>query len=252
MTVSIQRVRPGLGSWIAIRCEAADAAAARRALEAGYASVERVDATLHPTRAGSDLAAIRIAAVGEPVAIDPWTRAIVALSQRLHRMTAGAFDPCPPIERGRIVDLELRSEGAVKRSPLVVDLGGIAKGFAVDRAVDAMRANGARSGLVNAGGDVRAFGGSEFVVWIVAKRGARPIRLVERACAVSDPLAIGRPSEHLGYYRLGATASGVGSAVAITAPSAALADALTTCAVRGVDTCLRDAFALCDAEQLEW
>jgi thiamine biosynthesis lipoprotein len=39
-----------------------------------------------------------------------------------------------------------------------IDLGGIAKGFAVDRAVDALRAHGVRGGLVNAGGDLAAFG----------------------------------------------------------------------------------------------
>jgi thiamine biosynthesis lipoprotein len=39
-----------------------------------------------------------------------------------------------------------------------IDLGGIAKGFAVDRAVAALRAHGVAEGLVNAGGDVAAFG----------------------------------------------------------------------------------------------
>jgi FAD:protein FMN transferase len=45
------------------------------------------------------------------------------------------------------------------RRPAAIDLGGIAKGFAVDRAVDAMRCEGAASGVVNAGGDLRVFGG---------------------------------------------------------------------------------------------
>jgi thiamine biosynthesis lipoprotein len=39
-----------------------------------------------------------------------------------------------------------------------LDLGGIAKGYAVDCAVRALRAQGAASGWVNAGGDLRAFG----------------------------------------------------------------------------------------------
>jgi thiamine biosynthesis lipoprotein len=39
-----------------------------------------------------------------------------------------------------------------------IDLGGIAKGFAVDRAVAALRRSGARTGSVNAGGDLRIFG----------------------------------------------------------------------------------------------
>jgi thiamine biosynthesis lipoprotein len=40
----------------------------------------------------------------------------------------------------------------------MVDLGGIAKGFAVDRAVDALKENHVATGIVNAGGDIRVFG----------------------------------------------------------------------------------------------
>jgi len=39
-----------------------------------------------------------------------------------------------------------------------IDLGGIAKGFAVDRAIDVLREHGITTGLVNAGGDLRVFG----------------------------------------------------------------------------------------------
>ena len=42
-----------------------------------------------------------------------------------------------------------------------LDLGGIAKGYAVDRAAEAMRASGVRDGLVKAGGDLVALGRSE-------------------------------------------------------------------------------------------
>jgi thiamine biosynthesis lipoprotein len=42
--------------------------------------------------------------------------------------------------------------------PLWLDLGGIAKGYAVDRAIDRLRAHGVPQGCVNAGGDLRCFG----------------------------------------------------------------------------------------------
>jgi thiamine biosynthesis lipoprotein len=42
--------------------------------------------------------------------------------------------------------------------PMQLDLGGIAKGYAVDCAVDALRSAGVSSGSVNAGGDLRVFG----------------------------------------------------------------------------------------------
>ena len=56
--------------------------------------------------------------------------------------------------------IELLPENAVRfRYPDVrIDLGGIAKGFAVDRALEALRGFGISSGMVNAGGDLAAFG----------------------------------------------------------------------------------------------
>jgi thiamine biosynthesis lipoprotein len=39
-----------------------------------------------------------------------------------------------------------------------IDLGGIAKGYAVDKAIETLQSHGVRSGLVNAGGDLRMFG----------------------------------------------------------------------------------------------
>ena len=53
--------------------------------------------------------------------------------------------------------------GVRATAPIALDLGGIAKGYAVDRAVDALRVAGARAGLVNAGGDLRVFGSDEWM-----------------------------------------------------------------------------------------
>ena len=44
------------------------------------------------------------------------------------------------------------------RRPLILDFGGIAKGYAVDCAIAALRSHGVESGQVNAGGDLRVFG----------------------------------------------------------------------------------------------
>lgn len=52
-------------------------------------------------------------------------------------------------------------DGAVRRVP-----GGIAKGFAVDKAVEVLQSKGTRSGLVNAGGDLRVFGIQSDPVWV--------------------------------------------------------------------------------------
>ena len=51
-----------------------------------------------------------------------------------------------------------------------IDLGGIAKGYAVDCAVEALKRNGIKTGMVNAGGDLRCFGGK---TWKIALQNPR-------------------------------------------------------------------------------
>ena len=56
--------------------------------------------------------------------------------------------------------IELLGDNHVRftRPSVVIDLGGIAKGYAVDRAIGELRSRGVRSAMVNAGGDLAAFG----------------------------------------------------------------------------------------------
>ena len=117
----------------------------------------------------------------------------------------------------------------IVRRRACIDLGGIAKGFAVDLAVEAMRRAGAISGLVNAGGDLRVFGARAWPVWLRNGSGtAHELLLQDCALAASDPAAPGSPPEHRGYYA--GRQHGAGrqfAAVAVLAPNAAVADALT-------------------------
>ncbi len=226
MSSQIRRMRPLLGTFVSISCAAPEPANAQRALEAAFGCFAMVDRCMHPTRAGSDLATIREAPLGHPIQVHPWTWQVLALSRHLNALSRGRFDPCLP-EAGRITQVELpEPDIVVCRAPVAVDLGGIAKGFAVDRAVDALADAGCRSGAVNAGGDLRVFGEPQ-VVWIRIRDGAWPITLDERACAVSDPAQGSCPAEHRGYYNR-ATATPINArAAVVVAPTAALADGLT-------------------------
>jgi thiamine biosynthesis lipoprotein len=103
----------------------------------------------------------------------------------------------------------MKSRSAVCRVPLALDLGGIAKGYAIDRAIEALRAAGCVSGLVNAGGDLRVYGRSEAVLLRRADGTCAPLTLTHAALAVTDldVDARRRPTEHQGYYRHGAPVS---------------------------------------------
>jgi thiamine biosynthesis lipoprotein len=61
--------------------------------------------------------------------------------------------------------------------PLCLDLGGIAKGYAVDKAVELLQTAGIQSGSVNAGGDMRVFGNQAQLIQI--RNPSKPLELIQ-------------------------------------------------------------------------
>jgi len=230
-TLSIQRVRPALGTLVAIEAAGRAEAELLTGIDEAYAAVERVGALMHPRKSGSDLARLNMARSGDAILIDPWTYSLLVLARELHALTGGVFDPCTPDARGRMADLDLDAVDHVTlRAPVSIDLGGIAKGFAVDRAIEALRASGCTAGLVNAGGDLRVFGSAPRPLLVRLASGvAVQIELANAALAVSAPSSQGSPLEHRGYYD-GSTKKWVaGRAAAVLANEARVADSLTKC-----------------------
>src|SRR5262249_15606136 len=119
------------------------------------------------------------------------------------------------------------------RRDVRIDLGGIAKGFAVDRAVAALRACGVPRGLVNAGGDVAAFGVEPYTVDVRDPRPPGrillPVQILGEAIASSGD-AVDRAA---GGASMAIVDPGSGRPVAavhgasVRAPSCVIADALT-------------------------
>jgi thiamine biosynthesis lipoprotein len=132
---------------------------------------------------GSDVTRLNRRAHVAPVEVDPRTFAVLRRAREISRRSGGRFD-CTV--GGSLVGLGLRPRMAAAsrraswrdvellpgrrvhfRQPLAVDLGGIAKGFAVDQAIAALERAGVASACVNAGGDLRACGER---AWPVAVR----------------------------------------------------------------------------------
>lgn len=247
------RLRPALGTLVAIEAEANTQQISDLSIAAAFEAIAQVERLMHPTRPGSELAALRRAPLHSALSVHPWTFAVLELCRRFNRLSEGAFDPCLPSSNGRLDDLELPALGQViLRAALHLDLGGIAKGFAVDRALDALRDGGCSGGLVNAGGDLATFGGTERAIHCRRADGRSVVvSLRDAALASSDTAHRSPPVEHQGYYhgsRKGIRPQGY---AAVVAPNAATADALTKCvlATGSAATRMLDA---CNARRIEF
>lgn len=231
------RLRPALGTLVAIEAAANTQQISDLSLSAGFAAIALVERLMHPTRDGSEVAALRRAPPHTTLSIHAWTFAVLELCRHFHRLSDGAFDPCLPTSRGRLSDLELRApDEVIAHAPLHLDLGGIAKGYAVDRALDALRKGGCSSGLVNAGGDLAVFGAPEHdIVCRRADGRSRIVRLHDAALATSDTAQDTPPAEHQGYYHGREVGVRLTGYAAVMAPNAATADALTKCVLAGTN-----------------
>lgn len=217
-----------MGTFVALSVDGPSAAVASAGLESAWEAIRRVEALMHPTRAGGDLARLHAAGVGERVPVHAWTMALLREVARLYRDSQGVFDPCRPDAAGRYADLQLGDDDTLaRRAPLRLDLGGVAKGYAVDRAIEAIAATGCTAARVNAGGDVRLWGGRAETL-TVGRTGGVQVALRDAALAVSAESATA-PPEHLGYYCRAPGYRRTAAAAAVIAPTATLADALTKC-----------------------
>ena len=224
-----------MGTFIAIEAEASSKLTAASAIEAAFAAIGEVEQRMHPSQAGSDVALINEAAPGAKTMIHPSTAEVLRLALLLNKLTDGVFDPCLPAQSGRLADLELgdcAAEGTawvIAHAPLALDLGGIAKGYAIDCAVATLRNWGCVAGFVNAGGDLRLFGErAETILVRCADRSYEPRLLGNAALAVSDLDEPRRPPEHRGYYiRSGIHMGAAQRHAAVLARDAMTADALT-------------------------
>jgi FAD:protein FMN transferase len=228
-----RRMRIAMGTFVAIEATAADAGDALRGIDRAFATITELSHLLDPALPDSDVARLNAAPCGQAVGLQAATVSLLRFAQRLHALSEGMFDPCLPSAPGQLSDLMLvdgPAAHAASRLPLQLDLGGFAKGFAVDAAVAALQAAGCEAGLVNAGGDLRVFGATaQEVLLRDAGGGHRRVSLREAAVAVSARALDGAPSGHRGYYLRRGPPVATRHYAAVRAPDATTADALTKC-----------------------
>ncbi len=263
-----------MGTFARVVAVAPDSKTANSCIKAALLEIENVDALMSDYKSDSEISFVNKFAFERAVKVSEPTYEVLQKSIEMSKLTDGAFD----ITVGPLVDF-LRSveekgaalsEEEIAKAKLKVgfekieldaqnrtvhftvdgmqlDLGGIAKGYAIDLAVDTMRKHRAVGGMVDIGGDIRCFGvapnnGNRWRIGLqdpnepVDEFGTREpllvLKLTERAIATSGgyrrfALIDGKKYSHIINPTTGTSAEGLAS-VTIIAEKAIDADALAT------------------------
>ena len=179
--IEVRRARPLLGTLVDIRVRSRDERAALTAIETAFKEIAIIQALMSFHEPSSELSRLNRHAVEGPVAVDPRTSEVIALAMEIAESSSGRFDPtiagslvtwgilptpaslAQPDEAASWRDVRIHGNRVSYDRPLWLDLGGIAKGFAVDRAIECLTAAGVAVACVNAGGDLRVIGNAETV-----------------------------------------------------------------------------------------
>ncbi|MFH1884284.1 MAG: FAD:protein FMN transferase [Planctomycetota bacterium] len=262
-----------MGTFARIVVIAEDSSTAKKCIETAFEEIYKVDDLMSDYKSDSEISRINKDAAKTAVHLSKSTYEVLQRSIEFSKLTDGAFD----VTVGPLVDLfrtekdkrVLPSEDQIDQAKSKVgfeklklddksktvqfavegmrlDLGGIAKGYAVDKAVEALQTSGAIGGMVDIGGDIRCFGappkGRNH--WVIGVQNPNldedipernlilKLKLANGASATSGDyqqfvLIEGKRYSHIIDRKTGTSAQGL-SSVTIIADNAADADALAT------------------------
>jgi thiamine biosynthesis lipoprotein len=265
-----------MGTRIFVEIWADDVAAGDAAIDAVMDEMRHIDDTMSTYKPTSEVSRVNALAATQPVRISRELFGLLESALQYSRITEGAFDityasvgymydfrqrkrpteqqiaAALPAVNYRHVLLDRKNSSVRFSQPGVrIDLGGIAKGFAVDQGIAVLKARGYSHALVNAGGDSRVIGDRRGRPWIVGIRHPdHPDQIITRIPLVDEAFSTSGDYERyfdedgVRYHHIidphtGHSASKVRSATVI-APTATRTDGLSkTAFVLGPDEALR-------------
>lgn len=224
-----RRTLPVMGTIAEITVADRSEARALEAVEAVIAELRFVESTMTRFRSDSDIGRANAFASRDGVAVRAETAEVIEAALRWASLSGGRFDPAigaaselwdvtnrrepPPPEAvqrlagrsfWRQVDVDRPASGGVVRyqdPDLHLDLGGIGKGYSLDRAVGVLRERGIRHAIVNLGGDLYALGQSpEGGDWRVGIRSPDDLDSVARTLEVSNR-AVATSGDYEQFFR---------------------------------------------------
>jgi thiamine biosynthesis lipoprotein len=244
-----------LGTFVEIEAEAGSGADLDAAIDAAFNEVAEVHRLMSFHAPDSDVSRLNCEAHIQPVVVHDWTYQVLQAAIELNRRSGGVFDVAvAPVLQAKGLLPRLVAQAAVAGAPprdglellagravrfgspdVRIDVGGIAKGFAVDRARAALGRFGVTGGIVNAGGDLVAFGNAPQTVHVRDPRDPRrlicSIALAGEALASTarrfDPFQSGGTDETAVIDPAKSSPATAFAGVTVRAPSCMIADALT-------------------------
>ena len=250
----MMRCKPMLGTYVEIQIDEAQmgltARQIRLALDEAFTSIALVQSLMGFHDPYSELSVMNALEPNQSLEIHPWTEKVLKTAQFICQESHGLFD-CgvgrqlvyqkllpmhqinhAPSDQSSILSIQfLGNQVICLTRPVCLDLGGIAKGFAVDEAVRALKLCGIQNGVVNAGGDLRVFGKQSHTVLLRSPRRANELiqvgSLKEGAMATSSNHTIFHPQKGI---------TPVQGSYSVIAKECIYADALTKVLALSQDT----------------
>jgi len=279
--------RPMMGTEVSVYLWSDDSTAGLIALESVFQEADRIDRLMSTYKDDSEISKINREAAETPIAVDEELYGLISRSLEISALTDGAFDitydsvgqhynfrehqrPDEATVKSELEKLDFSYvllDGTTRtvrfgREGVRINLGGIAKGYVVERAISILRVKGVQNAIVTAGGDSRLLGDRRGRPWMVGIRDPRKdgeiaisVPLQDEAISTSGDYERYFDEDGIRYHHIihpgsGAPASGVHSATVI-GPDAVTTDALSTSVfVMGVDKGLTMIASLADYESI--
>jgi len=253
-----------MGTRVEVQLWADDAVQAERLLRDAMAEFDRIEALMSTYIPASEMSRINASAAAEPQKISAELFALLERSVSVSDMTDGAFDIsydsvgylydfragkrpdtqaiAEQLDRVdyRLVELDDKAQTIYFKVPGVrINLGGIAKGYAVGRVIELLKEQGVEHALATAGGDTSLLGDRRGKPWIVGIRDPRKDEAIFTRLALENEsistsgdyeryfIEDGERYHHILQPSTGKPVRGVRS-VTIIGPDATLTDALST------------------------
>ena len=265
--VIIKKTRSLMNTWVSVKAHDPFINQKRitKAIEDAFSGIEKIDTRMSTFRRDSQISLVNKLKANELIKVSPEIIRVINKANEIHDLSDGAFDitvfplvklwnsygdRIPPrnevaqtqalVGQEKLVIDKKYGYVGVSEEGMALDLSGIAKGFAVDEAINILKRQGVRNALIDAGGDIYCLGsGPDKRPWRVGLKHPRrdeliaTLRLKDIAVATSGDyenfkIKDGKRFSHIIDPRTGYPIKDMPVSVTVLAADCVTADGLAT------------------------